>query len=331
MYAIVMTTPGPVDHLELQNIAKPEPGPREILVRILAAGVNPVDAKQRQRGTVMGGREPAILGCDGAGVVAAVGCDVTRFAVGDAVYYCYGGVGGMRGNYAEFVCVPDFVAVRKPQLLDFPQAAAAPLVLLTAWESLHDRGRLEPGQKVLIHGGAGGVGHIAIQLAKLAGADVCCTVSTAAKARLVESLGVDKVVRYRDDHWVDQVNAWSHGGVDLVLDTVGGETLCRTLDVLRPYSDLVTILTPPAEFPWQQARNRNLRLSLELMLTPMLSGLDDALHHQADILKHCAKLFDEDRLQVHVSSQFPLAEAAAAHTAIETGSTMGKMVLLVAI
>lgn len=330
MHAMVMTAPGPVENLVLQTLAKPMPGPHEVLVRLAAAGVNPVDAKQRQRGTVTGGSGAAVLGCDGAGTVELVGDAVSRFAPGDTVYYCYGGVGGMRGNYAEYACVPEHVVARKPQLLDFKQAAAAPLVLLTAWESLHDRGRLEPGQKVLIHAGAGGVGHVAIQLAKIAGAEVCTTVSTAQKAAFVESLGADKIVRYRDPDWIEQIKTWSHGGVDLAVDTVGGDTLSNTVEALRPYSDLVTILSPAADFPWSAARNRNLRFSLELMLTPMVQDLTDALQHQADILKRCAKLFDEDRLHIEVSAAYPLAQAGAAQTAIEGGSTQGKIVLTTA-
>lgn len=170
---------------------------------------------------------------------------------------------------------------------------------------------------------------MAIQLAKLAGAEVCTTVSDATKASFVEGLGADKVIRYREQDWVAEVKAWGHGGVDVALDTVGGATLAKTVEVMRPYGDLVTILAPPADFPWPVARNLNLRLGLELMLTPMVQGLTDALRHQADILKRCAKRFDEDRLHIEVSATYPLAEAGAAHTAIETGSTLGKRVLLI--
>lgn len=333
MKAVVMSAPGEPEVLQLQEVPNPTiQTETEILVRLHAAGVNPIDTKLRQRGTFYPDQMPAILGCDGAGVVEAVGKNVQRFRVGDQVYFCCGGLGAKFGNYAEMTVVEERFVAHKPTSLSFTEAAAVPLVLITAWEALYDRGRLETGQKVLIHAGAGGVGHVAIQLAKLKGADVCTTVSSQEKARLVRQLGADYSILYTQTDFVQAALDWTGGeGVDLAFDTVGGKTFYDTFPAVRVYGDVVTILEPdPAYFNWKVARSRNLSISFELMLTPMLQGLIAAQQHQAEILEQCAKWIDEDKLKIHLSQTFPLQEAAAAHKAIETGSTIGKIVLLIA-
>ncbi len=329
MKAILMTTAGKPEVLELQEVPQPIPTNKEILVRILAAGVNPIDTKLRQRGTFHPEQMPAILGCDGAGIVEAVGNNVEKFRVGDEVYFCYGGLGANPGNYAEYTIVDERFVAFKPKSVSFTEAAAAPLVLITAWEALYERGRLEPGEKVLIHAGAGGVGHVAIQLAKLKGAEVATTVSSPEKAKFVNEIGADKVIFYQENDFVKSVLEWTNGeGVDLVFDTVGGDTFEKSFPAVRIYGDIVTILEPKANTVWKVARNRNLRISLELMLTPMLLGNVEALTHHGDILQQCAGWIDEGKLKVYVSQTFSLAEAAKAHALIEAGSVLGKVVLL---
>lgn len=220
-----------------------------------------------------------------------------------------------------------FVA-RKPSSISFVEAAAAPLVLITAWEALCDRGRLEAGQHVLIHAGAGGVGHVAIQLAKLKGASVCTTVSTEQKADFAHCLGADKAILYKQVDFVEAVLEWTNGeGVELAFDTVGGSTFAQTFPAVQIGGDLVTILEPDASTNWKVARNRNLRVSFELMLTPMLQDLVDLQQHQAHILSECARLIDAGQLKIHVSQVFPLAEAETAHRLLESGSVTGKLVL----
>lgn len=331
MRAIMMTAPGGPEVLQPQEIDEPRiTGERDLRVRLKAAGVNPVDTKLRARGTYFPDRMPAILGCDGAGVVEETGPAVRRFRVGDEVYFCNGGIGHPAGNYAELAVVDERFAAPKPAALDFAQAAAAPLVLITAWESLHDRGGVAPGSNVLVHAGAGGVGHVAVQLAKLAGAHVCTTVGSHEKASLAQDLGADRCILYREHDFADAVLDWTGGrGVDLALDTVGGETFARTVRAVRFYGDLVTLLQPGAETDWKQARLRNLRIALELMLSPMYYGLDDARQHQASILQQCAELFDTGRLRIHVQQTFPLEQAARAHELLERGSLTGKLVLTV--
>lgn len=301
----------------------------ELLVRLKAAGVNPIDTKLRQRGTFYPDRLPAILGCDGAGIVEAVGSAVRQFRPGDEVYFCQGGLGGQPGTYAEFAIVDARCAARKPATLTFAEAAAAPLVLITAWEALYDRAHLRAGQRVLVHAGAGGVGHVAVQLAKLQGASVCTTVSTPEKAEFVRHLGAEEVILYKETDFVQAALNWTHGqGVDVTFDTVGGDVLGRSFAATQLYGDIVTILEPAATTNWKVARTRNQRISFELMLTPMLQGLMEEQQSQAKILEQCARLIDQGDLKIHVSRTFPLADAAAAHRAIESGSTIGKLVLI---
>jgi NADPH2:quinone reductase len=332
MKAVLMTAPGNPEVLQLQDVTNPgvPVGETELLVRLRAAGVNPIDTKLRKRGTFYPDQMPAILGCDGAGVVEAVGAGVQKFRVGDEVYFCNGGLGAHQGNYAEYTTVDERFAAYKPKSVSFAEAAAAPLVLITAWEALYERGRLEPGEKVLIHAGAGGVGHVAIQLAKLKGANVCTTVSSQQKANFVKQLGADYPILYKQTDFVQAALDWTGGeGVDLAFDTVGGETFHKTFPAVRIYGDIVTILEPDANTVWKTARNRNLRIGLELMLTPMLQGIVEAQQHHAEILTECAKYIDAGKLKIHISQELPLAEAAKAHQLIESGSTTGKIVLVI--
>ena len=333
MKAIVFETPGSPSVLKLQDIPAPTiQTETEVLVRLRAAGINPIDTKLRSRGTFYPEKTPHVLGCDGAGVVEAVGAGVQSFQVGDEVFFCNGGLGGPRGTYAEFAVVDEGFLAIKPADLSFAEAAAAPLVLITAWESLYDRGRLQAGQTVLIQAGAGGVGHVAVQLAKLQGAEVCTTVSSEEKANFVKQLGADSVILYKNTDVVDEVLTWTQGqGVDLAFDTVGGETFYQTIPAVKIYGDLVTILEPdPALGNLKTARTRNLRISLELMLTPMLQSLVEEQEQQAHILQQCARLCDRNLLKIHVSQTFSLEQAQAAHELLETGSVTGKLVLLIA-
>jgi NADPH:quinone reductase len=332
MKAIVMTDAGNPDVLQLQDLPQPKiTKPHDILVRIQAAGVNPIDTKLRKRGTFYPEQMPAILGCDGAGIIEAIGINVDLFKPGDEVYFCDGGLGKKgTGNYAEFVVVDEHFVATKPKSLSFAEAGAAPLVLITAWEALYDRGRLQEGQKVLIHAGAGGVGHVAIQLAKIRGAQVCTTVSTPDKERLVRQLGADYPILYKQTDFVQAVLNWTERkGVDLAFDTVGGKTFFATCNAVSIYGDLVTILEPDANIGnLKVARNRNLRISLELMLTPMLEEMIEAQKYQANILKQCGKWIDEGRLNIHLSQTFPLEKANIAHQVLETGSITGKLALI---
>ena len=333
MKAILMTAAGDPSVLQLADIAEPKlQSPTDLLIRLKAAGINPIDTKLRSRGTFQPDRLPSILGCDGAGIVEAIGAEVTKFKVGDAVYFCNGGLGFHQGNYAELTTIDEKFAAHKPTSLSFEEAAAAPLVLLTAWEALYDRANLtvENGQdrSVLIHAGAGGVGHVAIQLAKLRGAKVATTVGSEAKARFVRNLGADLPILYKQQNFVEAAIAWTDAqGVSIAFDTVGGDLIEQSFPAVQIYGDLVTILEPPANISWKVARTRNLRFSFELMLTPMLLGETALQVQQAQILTECANLFDAGKLKIHVSEVLSLAEAAKAQQLLESGSMTGKIVL----
>lgn len=321
--------PGEPNVLQVTDVDQPViQSETEILVRLKAAGLNPIDVKLRKRGTFYPDNLPAILGCDGAGIVEAVGGAVQKFRVGDEVYFCNGGLGAHPGNYAEFAIVDERFAARKPQSLSFAEAAAAPLVLITAWEALYDRARLQAGQQVLIHAGAGGVGHVAIQLAKLQGAIVATTISSAEKAAFVQSLGAEYIINYKQDNFVDAILNWTDGqGVDVVFDTVGGATLGKSFAAVQIYGDVVTILEADPSTDWKVARIRNLRTSFELMLTPLLQGLVDEQIAQAKILEQCARLIDNGELKIHCDRVFPLEQAADAHRLLEAGGFVGKLAL----
>ncbi|MBR8830801.1 MAG: Quinone oxidoreductase 1 [Chroococcopsis gigantea SAG 12.99] len=331
MKAIVMTSTGGPDVLQMQELKKPHiQKPTEVLIQLKAAGINPVDTKLRRKGTFKAQDRPIILGCDGAGIVEAVGPNVVDFKTGDEVYFCSGGLGKTKtGNYAEYTVVEDYLITHKPESITFAEAAAAPLVLITAWEALFDRCNLTPDQKVLIHAGAGGVGHVAVQLAKLKGAEVCTTVSSPDKARLVRQLGADHPIIYTQTDFVAGVLDWTGGqGVDIAFDTVGGKTFFDTCPTVKVYGDLVTILEPDGGVGnLKTARDRNLRISLELMLSPALLGLTEALKHQTSILKQCATWIDAGKIKIHLGQTFPLEEANKAHQLLETGSVTGKIAL----
>ncbi|MBD2091933.1 zinc-dependent alcohol dehydrogenase family protein [Microcoleus sp. FACHB-1515] len=330
MKAVVMSAAGDPDVLQMQDIPTPSiQTETDVLVRLKAAGINPIDTKLRQRGTFYPDRMPAVLGCDGAGVVEAVGAMVREWQVGDEVYFCRGGLGEM-GNYAEYTVVDARYIAHKPKSLSFVEAAAVPLVLITAWEALFDRARLTSGQTVLIQAGAGGVGHVAIQLAKSAGARIAATVSSEQKAEFVTSLGCDRPIHYRKIDVVSEIQRWTDGtGVDVGFDTVGGATLSQTIACTRTYGDVVTILAAAADTDWKTVRDRNQRVSFELMLTPQLQALATAERHQAEILQQCAPRFDRGELKIHVQQVFPLSEAAAAHRLLEAGGLTGKLVLAI--
>lgn len=325
-----MTNPGEPDVLRPAEIPVPGlPSSSHMRVRLHAAGINPIDTKLRRNGTYYPDRSLPVLGCDGAGVVDAVGGSVKRFRPGDEVYFFQGGIGGEQGNYAQYITIHEEYAAAKPARLSFTEAAALPLVLITAWEALHDRTELRDRQRILIHAGAGGVGHVAVQLARNAGAQVATTVSGEQKAAFVRSLGAEQVIDYRRQDFVQAALDWSDGeGVDVSFDTVGGATFCRSFAATRVYGRIVTILQTACEADaLKTARLRNQSISYELMLAPQLLGMHEARCAQCRILERGAQLIEQGALSVTVSRVLPLAEAAEAHRLIEAGHTTGKIVL----
>jgi NADPH2:quinone reductase len=331
MKAAYITQAGGPEVLLYGDLDPPDPpGTGQVLIKNHAAGINPIDTKIRANADRFPVKIPAILGCDGAGIIEAVGTGVGGFNTGDTVYYCQCGFHERTGTYAEYTLVSADLVAHKPQSLDFVEAAAVPLVLITAWESLHDRARIQPGQKVLIHAGAGGVGHVALQLATLAGADVAVTVSNEKKASFVTSLAPVRIFNYRTDSLQDAVMDWTNGlGADIVFDTVGGKVLEQSFALTRYTGDVVTLLQPAADTDWTEARIRNLRLSLELMLTPVMSDIAEARGKQAGILEQCISYFDNGTLKIHVAETFTLQHAQQAHLYLEQQHQTGKLVFTI--
>ncbi|MYW64211.1 zinc-binding dehydrogenase [Streptomyces sp. SID8379] len=309
MKAVRQDVLGEPDVLRETEIARPQPGVGQIVVAVHAAGVNPTDWKHRRFGAFLG-EPPFTLGWDVSGVVEAVGLGVALFQPGDEVFgmlpYPYGA-----GAHAEYVAGPARAFVPKPAALDHTEAGALPLVSLTAWQALVDVARVRPGQRVLVHAAAGGVGHVAVQIAKARGAYVIGTAS-AAKHDFVRGLGADEMIDYRTQDFVAEAR-----DIDVVLDPLGDEIRLRSLEVLRPGGILVSIL--PNGFEDVPARARELGVRAATMLVE---------HDQAGMAA-IAELVESGRLRVHVSETYPLADAAKAHAEGETGRVTGKLVLTV--
>ena len=315
MRAVVQHSFGGPDVLRVEEVPRPVPLPTEVLVRVHAAGINPVDWKTRVGGAMAGvlGEPPFTLGWDVSGVVAEVGFGVTTLKVGDEVY-------GMPwfpravGGYAEYVTAPARQFARKPATISHEQAAAVPLAALTAWQALVDTADVQPGQRVLIHAAAGGVGHFAVQFAKHLGAHVTGTASRSRHDWLT-ALGADELIDYTTTRFEEAAK-----DIDVVIDLVGDahhNTSTRSLDVLRPDGLIVAIPAGVSPQLLQAAQKRGLRTSAFLVEPdgPALAGI--------------AALIDAGEVKVEVEEVFPLEQAAQAHTRGESDRTRGKLVLRV--
>jgi NADPH:quinone reductase-like Zn-dependent oxidoreductase len=309
MRAVRQHALGGPEVLQLEEVPRPAPGPTEVLVRVRAAGVNPVDWKVRERGGFLG-QPPFTVGWDVAGVVEEIGRGVTRFAVGDRVF-------GMprfpheAAAYAEFVTSPSRQLARIPDALDDVDAGALPLVGLTAWQALVETADVHPGQRVLILAAAGGVGHVAVQIAKARGAHVLGT-ARAAKHRFLAELGVDEAIDYASEPVAERA-----GEVDVVLDLVGGEP---GLDALPALGNGGTFLRVPSASDLDELveRSRGRARITGILVEPDRAGIE-AL----------SELVERGALRVHVEETFPLADAAKAHELGEKGRVQGKLVLTV--
>ncbi|MDH6213818.1 NADP-dependent oxidoreductase [Streptomyces pseudovenezuelae] len=308
MRAISQDTLGGPEVLKIVELERPEPRTNEVLVRVHAAGLNPTDWKHRKTGGFLG-QPPFTLGWDVSGVVEAVGVGVARFQPGDEVFgmlsYPYG-----HGSHAEYVTAPARTFAHKPASIDHTQAGALPLVSLTAWQGLVEYADVQPGQRVLIHAAAGGVGHVAVQIAKARGAYVIGTAS-AGKHDFLRSIGVDEPIDYRETDFTEVVK-----DVDIVLDTLGGDTALRSMRVLRPGGQLVSIVPIGSNDFYEEAERLGVRA---------LRMLVDASHSDMAAI---AELVEAGRLRATIAGTFPLADAAEAHTLGATGRTAGKLVLL---
>ena len=325
--AIVTTALGDADVLKLQDVDLTWPrGDHDVLVELRAAALNPADVFFRQLGGYLSGDEPFVLGHDGMGVVTAVGSAVTLVKSGDRVCFCNGGIGGAMGTYAEAAVVPDWQLAKVPDAVDDLTAAALPLVAITCWESLYDRAQVTAGECVLIHGGAGGTGHVAVQLASLRGARVAATVSSDEKARVVMEYGAELAINYRETDFVAVAHDWS-GGINVGFDNAGADVLQKTFKAMAPYGRVVTLMGTPGDDAELTAYNLNLTIHNVMMLTPMWKGLEGRLRDQAEILRRALALVADGLLTIRHAETFALADAGRAHAFLESGKAIGKVTL----
>ncbi|WP_030176828.1 NADP-dependent oxidoreductase [Streptomyces sp. NRRL S-813] len=309
MRAISQDVLGGPEVLREVRVGRPAPRPNEVLVRVRAAGVNPTDWKHRATGGFLG-EPPFVLGWDLSGEVAETGIGVAAFKPGDEVFgmlpYPFG-----HGSHAEYVTVPARALTHKPASIDHVQAGALPLVSLTAWQALTEYADVRPGQRVLVHAAAGGLGHVAVQIAKARGAYVIGTAS-AGKHDFLREIGVDEPIDYRSTDVTEAVR-----DVDVVLDTLGGETSVRSLRVLRPGGIVVSVLpVGPQEF-YEEAERLGVR-AVRMLVEADRAGMEAV-----------AELVESGKLKATIAGTFPLADAAKAHDLGDTGRTTGKLVLLV--
>ena len=309
MKAVRIHAYGGVETLKYEDAPRPEPKEDELLIRVMAAAVNPVDAAIRQGrlAGVIGGGLPLIPGMDVAGVVEKAGAKIAKFKAGDPVYAYLSFK--EQGGYAEFAIAKENEVAAKPKSLSYEEAAAVPLAATTAWQALIDTAKLGAGQTVLIHGGSGGVGSFAIQIAKARGAKVIATASTANQA-LLKQLGADQAIDYTTTKFEDVVK-----DIDVVLDAVRGDTLGRSYGVVKKGGMIVSITGQPDRAVLEKHGIR---------------GASLMAHPDAQVLEELARLIEAKKIRPIVSQVLPLSEAAKAHEMIATTHTRGKIVLKVA-
>ncbi|PYK05681.1 MAG: NADPH:quinone reductase [Verrucomicrobia bacterium] len=308
MKAMVVHEFGGPEVMKYEDAPRPEPKDDEILVRVMAAAVNPVDSYVRQGMFAKRGMDnrPAIIGYDISGVVEKTGANAKKFKAGDKVYSYLSVMRG--GGYAEFAIAKESETALKPKNINFEEAAAVPLAATTAWQSLVDEAKLNAGQTVLVHGGSGGVGSFAIQIAKARGAKVIATASTAHQD-LLKQLQVDQAIDYTTTKFEDMVK-----DVDVVLNCVRAEALARSYGVVKKGGIIVSITDEPDQTECAKHGIRGSRLGA---------------HPDANVLEELTKLIEAGKMKPIVSQTLPLADASKAHQQIETHHTLGKIVLKV--
>jgi NADPH:quinone reductase len=328
MRAMVIREHGSPDVLRLEDRPEPELRETDVRVEVHATSVNPVDTKVRQRAG--GGREiPITLGYDVSGVVVRCGARVTQWKPGDEIYAAPNLF--RNGANADYVAIDARSAARKPRNVDHATAAVLPLVAQTAWEALHLRARIHPGQTVLIQAGAGGVGHVAVQLAKLHG---CRVITTAGREESIafcrDVLRADEVIDYRNTNVVERVKALTDGkGVPVAFDTVGGDVFLQCLDSAAVNGQVVTILGASASTAdrGQNLLYRNISVHYEFMGIPTAYEIEP--ERPGAILAGIARLVEAKLLKPEVSHRFPLERVADGHRQVETGRTIGKVAIIV--
>lgn len=327
MKSMIINRFGDLSAFEPMNVPKPAIKKGHVIIQVEASSVNPLDIKLR-RGDMphLVPAFPMILQGDVAGTVTEVGEGVTRFKVGDEVYGCAGGLLAMQGALAEYMLADADLLAKKPRSLSFRDAAALPLVSLTAWEGLVTKANVQKGQTVLVHGGTGGVGHLAVQLAKCLGAIVSTTVSSQQKGDIAKQLGADHIINYKTTSVESYVKELTQDkGFDVVFETVGGEHIQECMKAATLNGKIITILSA-GSFDSKPAYQKGLSLHFVLQPLPLITGIDRA--HYGDILTKIAELADAGAIKPLVDQhQFGFADVAAAHALVEKNQAIGKVVV----
>ncbi|CAA0099582.1 Zinc-type alcohol dehydrogenase-like protein [BD1-7 clade bacterium] len=325
MKAMIIKEIGSTDVFQLSERAKPVAKRGHMVVEVKATSVNPIDTMLRSTELPWSQNLPEVLHGDVAGIVTEVGAEVTDFNVGDEVYGMAGGVNGVDGALAEFMLVDTRLMAKKPKTLTMKQASALPLVAITAYEALVDKMNVGAGDNVLIHGATGGVGHIAVQLAKVLGANVTSTHAPANKA-LAETVGADNLVDYTTESVSDYVQAYTNGtGFDKIFDPVAGDNIQKSFEAAR-FNGHVTTTLPIAD-PLQVAL-KSLSFHSVLMLIPLYHGINHTSHGR--ILTEIAQLVDAGKITPIIDdSNFSIWEVAKAHDLLTSGKAIGKITLTV--
>ena len=326
MKAMMLTAYGPDGRFELQDCVRPTPRAGEVLVRIAASSVNPVDLKIRAAGqeSPLSPKAPAVLGMDFAGTVEAVGDGVTGFQLGDEVYGCAGGLADLPGTLAEYIAADVQLIAHKPKNLSMREAAAVPLVGITAVEGLQRAG-VTAGQRVLVHGGSGGVGHVAVQMARQMGAQVFATGSSPAALQAIRNMGATPI-NYRSTEVVDYVRDYTGGaGFDVVYDTVGGANMLKSFEAAALNGQVITTVSR-LDLDLSMAHFKGLSIHVVFMLIPMIHNHQRQAHHE--ILKYIARVCEAGGYKPLLDpSEYSITDVDQAHAHLASGNAMGKVVM----
>lgn len=313
MKAIILKNAGGTDNLALEDIAIPIPGSNEVLIKVHAIGINPVDVKTRKGGALYNSLKKdsqVILGWDISGTVQSIGSEVTEFKEGDEVF----GMVNFPGHgkaYAAYVTAPSEHLALKPENISHEEAAAAALAALTAWQVLVYEANMKKSQHLLMHAAAGGVGHFAVQIAHYLGVKVTGTASSS-NASYLKEIGADSHIDYRQDRFEDKVQ-----DVDVVFDPIGGETTLRSLEVIKQGGTLISIVGGVNETVSKRAEEKNIKAKNYLV------------HSSGSDMKQLAELLKQNIIKPYISHTFPLEKIAEAHRQQESGKTRGKIIALV--
>lgn len=329
MIAYQVNSYGPSAQFKEVEIDPPNLQDGQVLIEVQATSVNPIDHKLLRQQIGLNPELPAVLHGDVSGTIVGKAEDVTKFEIGDEVYGCAGGFIGSGGALAQFMAADANLLAYKPERLTFFQAAALPLVSITAWESLVDSARIGAGEHALIHGGTGGVGHVALQIAKAKGLLVSVTVGSESAAKIASSLGADNVILYKEEPVDSYVGRLTGGkGFDVVYDTVGGANVEASLQAVKNYGRIITVFTgtDSPTIDLTTAFFKAVTVHTQNMSIPLVTGVGRS--HHGEILEEIKELVEDGKIEPLIANEiFQFRECNSAHSLLESGDYVGKIVI----